>query len=80
MCPERLSLSFQIMKATLPDAERVMPGRGCELVNAMATVSDMALVVGLVTGLALAWLLYDIGSCVLNSRRYRAWKASRHAD
>ena len=80
MCPDRFSLSFQLFKTLLPDAERAVPGHGCELITAMATISDMALIVGSVTGFALAWVAYDIVSSILASRRYREWRAARHAD
>lgn len=80
MCPDRFSLSFHIIKSALPEVERAIPGHGCELVHAMASVSDTALLAGLATGLALSWVLYDVGSSVMKSRRYREWKVSRHAD
>lgn len=79
MCPNRFSLTFQIIKSALPDAEKASPGHGCELLTAMSAVGDMALLAGLATGLALAYVLYECACSVLSSRRYLAWK-SRHGD
>lgn len=76
MCPDRLSLSFQLMKSALPEAERAVPGMGCELLTGMAAIADAAIVVGLVTGLALAWVIYDVASRGQVSRRYRELKAA----
>ena len=80
MCPDRFSLSFQIFKTLLSDAERILPGKGCDLITALAAVSDVALIVGVLWGLALAWLFHDVYLRIVNSRRYRVWKAERHAD
>lgn len=80
MCPDRFSMSFQLFKTLLPEAELAIPGRGCELLTSMAAVSDMAMIVGVAIGLLLALTAYDVVSSILTSRRYREWKATHHAD
>lgn len=80
MCPNRFSFTFQLIKSLLPEAERASPGHGCQLLTAVSSVGDMALVAGIATGLALAWVLYDLASSVRGSRRYREWKAARDGN
>ena len=80
MCPDRFSLTFQIIKSALPEAERASPGGGCELLTAFAAVGDVALIAGVVTGIALAYSAYELAGSILSSRRYRQWKASCNGD
>lgn len=52
------------------EAERAVPGKGCEVIAALSSVGDMGLVVGLVCGVALAVAFAPVGYWL----RMRPWR------
>lgn len=70
MCSERFSIVGLMLRGSVVEAERAVPGKGCEVVAALSSVGDMGLAVGLVCGVALAVAFAPVGYWL----RMRPWR------
>jgi len=60
MCPNRTSLTWYIIRGQLGEAERLLPGHGCDVLQALAAMADMGMIVGAVSALAIGWIMFDL--------------------
>lgn len=68
MCPDRLTVTHLILRGLEGQFERAVPGRGCELLEAVAVVGNAALLAGFAAGLFTAYFGRDLVLYVIRRR------------
>lgn len=71
MCPDRFTVMHLIYRGLEGQFERYSPGRGCELLEAIAAVGNAALLAGFGAGLFAAYFGRDLVRYVIRRRRGR---------
>jgi hypothetical protein len=80
MCPDRVSVIGYLLKGALWEAEKVLPGHGCELLEMLAIVGDAAFAFGAIFGILIFYAARGFFRWVISSDRYRRYREGRNAN